>query len=420
MADDAAWDQVYERIHAWADLLRGRGVASLLETITHAEALPRRMLGRAEGERELTDLRHIGQLLHVEATSEQLGTTALTAWLGRRIAEAREDTINEDRSRRLESDSEAVQVLTIYASKGLEFPIVYCPYLWGAGWIPEGEPPVFHDPAAGDRRTIDIGGERPGFGDGLRQYLAEERGEELRLAYVALTRARHQAVVWWASSWNSRQSALARLLFPPDEGEPAVIELPTPPSEDDVIDRLTIVAADAPDCISIERTTGGDGQRWVDVAARPAELHVRPFRRSLDERWRRASYTGLTARAPRRPRGRASRRKPGSPTRSRGRTGGACGRSSGPRRTEAARRLLAPGGDARWHADRLARALRSGACRLLGDRPHRGALDPARRTARLGRRHRADRRRRQRTLGGDRDAARPAGGRCAAARHRRR
>ena len=317
MADDAAWEQVYERIHAWADLLRSRGVASLLETITHAEALPRRMLGRAEGERELTDLRHIGQLLHVEATSEQLGTTALTAWLGRRIAEAREDTINEDRSRRLESDSEAVQVLTIYASKGLEFPIVYCPYLWGSGWIPEGEPPVFHDPAAGDRRTIDIGGERPGFGDGWRQYLAEERGEELRLAYVALTRARHQAVVWWASSWNSRQSALARLLFPPGEGEPAVIELPTPPSEDDVIDRLTIVAADAPDCISIERTTGGDGQRWVDVAARPG----RAARPPIPSVARRAVAPDLVhgphGTRPRRPRGRASRRTRGSPTRSR-------------------------------------------------------------------------------------------------------
>ncbi len=295
-ADDAAWEQVYEHIHDWAGVLRGRGVASLLETITHAEGLPRRMLSRAEGERELTDLRHIGQLLHVEATSDQIGATALTAWLGRRIAEAREDTSNEDRSRRLESDSEAVQVLTIYASKGLEFPIVYCPFLWDAGWIPKGEPPVFHDARAGDRRTIDVGGERPGFGDGWRQYLAEERGEELRLAYVALTRARHQAVVWWASSWDSRQSALARLLFPPGEGEPAVIELATAPSEDDVIARLTAVAADAPGSISIERTTGGDGRRWVDVVAGRAELHVRPFHRTLDDRWRRTSYTGLTAR----------------------------------------------------------------------------------------------------------------------------
>ena len=111
------------------------GVASLIETVTLAEGLPERVLPAADGERRLTDLRHVGQLLHAAATTEQLGTTALVAWLRRRIAEADQDTSDEDRSRRLESDAEAVQVLTVHRSKGLEFPIVYCPYLWEPGYI---------------------------------------------------------------------------------------------------------------------------------------------------------------------------------------------------------------------------------------------------------------------------------------------
>ena len=90
-----------------------------------------------DGERRLTDLRHVAQLLHAAASTEQLGSTALTGWLRRRIDEADDDTSNEERSRRLESDAEAVQVLTIHRSKGLEFPIVYAPFLWEPAWIPD-------------------------------------------------------------------------------------------------------------------------------------------------------------------------------------------------------------------------------------------------------------------------------------------
>ena len=68
------------------------GVAALAETVSLAQGLPARVLARPDGERELTDLRHVAQLLHAAATTEQLGTTALAAWLRRRIAEAADDT----------------------------------------------------------------------------------------------------------------------------------------------------------------------------------------------------------------------------------------------------------------------------------------------------------------------------------------
>ncbi len=296
--DEPGWESVHARLHSWAALLRRQGVASLLETITHGQAMPGRLLARDEGERLLTDLRHVGQLLHAEAVAEGLGVTALAAWLRARIAEAGEDTTSEERSRRLESDAEAVQILTIHRSKGLEFPVVYYPYLWEPGWIPEAAkaPLVFHDPAAGNVRTIHVGmGGGPGFGDAWRQYMEEQRGEDLRLAYVALTRAQHQAVVWWAGSWDSRNSPLGRLLFARDADGNVAVEAASVPEDADAIARFEAIAAEVPGCASVERVNGGDGATLGGRRAGGTDLDVRRFGRSLDTRWRRTSYSAITS-----------------------------------------------------------------------------------------------------------------------------
>jgi exodeoxyribonuclease V beta subunit len=295
-AGEDEWEQVHRRLHGWARLLRVQGVASLAETITLIEGLPERILARADGERALTDLRHVGQLLHAAATTEQLGTTALTAWLRRRIAEAAQDTSDEDRSRRLESDAAAVQVLTIHRSKGLEFPVVYCPDLWEPTWITEESVPVaFHDPERGDARVVDVGLEGPEYLAHKRRHLIEQRGEDLRLAYVALTRARHQAVIWWAGSSTSRHSALGRLLFARDEDGTVGWAGRRAPSDAEVTARLEELAAEAPGCIGVERSRLGLPVSWAGPLRSPAELSAARFDRELDRGWRRTSFSDITA-----------------------------------------------------------------------------------------------------------------------------
>jgi exodeoxyribonuclease V beta subunit len=295
-ADADAWEEVHHQLHEWSRVLRVKGVASLTETITRIERLPERILRTEDGERRLTDLRHVGQLLHVAAATEQLGTTALTAWIRRRIAEAEQDTGDEDRSRRLESDEEAVQVLTIHRSKGLEFPIVYYPYLWEGGYPPRKPAPVvFHDPADNDERKLDVALEGADFSRNKRQQLEEERGEDLRLAYVALTRAKHQAVLWWAGSADSRQSALGRLLFARDTDGNIASQGRQTPSDASAVARFDALAATAPGCISVERSTLGMPAYWARPPREPAELAAAVFDRALDWRWRRTSYSDITA-----------------------------------------------------------------------------------------------------------------------------
>jgi exodeoxyribonuclease V beta subunit len=294
-ASDAEWEDLHWLLHQWAAIFRRSGVSALLEHASATRRIPERLLSRTSGERDLTDLRHVGQLLHAAARTEGLGSTAITSWLHRRIDEAAQDTGDEERSRRLESDAEAVQVLTIHRSKGLEFPVVFCPYLWD---FPSRKPqiPMFHDPDNGDARTIDVGGEMgQGFDEHCSSHLVEERGEDVRLLYVALTRARHQAVLWWAGTWQGRDAPLSRLVFDRDADGVVSSEGSDTPSDAKAISRFEAIAAASGGQISVESVIAGVKKRWAGTFRPSPILSTGVFDRTLDERWRRTSYSGITS-----------------------------------------------------------------------------------------------------------------------------
>jgi exodeoxyribonuclease V beta subunit len=287
-ASDDAWETLHLSLHQWAALLRDQGVASLYETVSSAHGVPGRVLARPSGERFMTDLRHIAQLLHEAGVSEGLGPTAMATWLGRRIHDAERDAENEERARRLESDAEAVQVITIHRSKGLEFPIVYCPFAWD-GRPFKSEVPVFHDPA-NTKRTIDVGHDGNAFALHQKLELEEGRGEDLRLLYVALTRARHQAVLWWAGVMDSQHSPLARLLF--DRDLHGIVPPYGAATRSDAAVQ-TAARALGP-AVVVERVGPVSTARWQSAAGAPPTLEAAVFERPLDTEWRRASYSSIT------------------------------------------------------------------------------------------------------------------------------
>jgi exodeoxyribonuclease V beta subunit len=291
-------DALSGRIRKWAGLLTSRGVAALQEAITVSEGLPARLLSETDGERRLTDLRHIGEALHAASAAEGLGITALVTWLRDRIKEADEavDGIAE-RTRRLDSDADAVQVVTIHRSKGLEFPVVYVPFAWDQYSPKVIERPHFHD--ADGQRVVDVGsglgGSDPAaFSEGVVRHRLEEAGEQLRLLYVAVTRARSQAVLWWAPATTAEIAPLSRLLFgraPAGEPELSIAV----PSDAEVDEQVRALAAGAAGDFMVERSVAPPGLRWSGRPALNAPLRTAEFDRELDSSWRRTSYSGLTA-----------------------------------------------------------------------------------------------------------------------------
>ncbi len=293
-ADDEDWEGVLDRLHRWAGILRDRSVASLLRTVTLEERLPERLLALSDGERRLTDIDHVGELLHTAATVDGVGVPALAGWLGQRIAEAGDDLDPEERARRLESDADAVQVLTVHRSKGLEFPIVYAPYLWSCNDTAPSVPVVSN----GSRRIADGGGPRGGdaFVEHRDTALTAVHGENVRLLYVAMTRARHAVVVWWVPTTKGSTSPLGRLLFCRGNNGVRTDATASLPDDDLTLQRLAALADGAGGTIAVETTqTHVELPRWAAQAPTADDLAVARFDRTIDHRWRRTSYSAITA-----------------------------------------------------------------------------------------------------------------------------
>jgi exodeoxyribonuclease V beta subunit len=288
---DQLTDRIAARLRDWAEVFALRGVAALMESAS-ADGLAARVLSRVDGERHLTDLRHLGEALHETALRDRLGIVALTSWLRDQIADA--DTPGRtDRTRRLDSDAAAVQLVTIHASKGLEYPVVYLPSL-ADRFVRAPELPLFHDDE-GHRCRFVGGPDGDGFAAAVRRAQEEEAGEWLRLLYVAVTRAKSQVVAWWAPSRNAPASPLHRMLLGRGPGE-AVVPATAPTGPDD----------DAVAAFTRWRDAGGPQPELArpappGAAPPPApvpHLEARTFSRTIDADWRRTSYSGLTA-APR-------------------------------------------------------------------------------------------------------------------------
>ena len=294
-AADEEWEDVDEQIHDWAATLRSGGVAGLLRRIEVTGALTARLLGTAGGERTLSDLRHVAELLDAAQGGQPSPVAVLLAWLAEHLdADTGGDL--EGGRRRLESDADAVAVHTIHGAKGLEFPVVLVPSLWTSPWVPDGTVPVFH--SAGGERLVGVGASGRMHREQVEAARRERNEEELRLLYVALTRARHRVVAWWVTASDARTSPLSRMLLGRVAGSPTVApELSRSPDEGAIRGRVAELGARCGAAVAVEDVGLAGGAVPPGPTPDPAALDVARIGRGVDTRWARTSYSALTAAA---------------------------------------------------------------------------------------------------------------------------
>ncbi|MGQ7814455.1 exodeoxyribonuclease V subunit beta [Metapseudomonas furukawaii] len=179
--DERIWERRVMQFRDYRQRWQRQGVLPMLRQLLQDFALPQRLMGREDGERVLTNLLHLAELLQ-QAAAELDGELALIRHLGELLVG--EGQAIEEQVLRLESDEALVRVVTIHKSKGLEYPLVFLPFICAFRPVDDKKPLQVHD---GERRRLVLKADA----DTLQRAERERLGEDLRLLYVALTRARH-------------------------------------------------------------------------------------------------------------------------------------------------------------------------------------------------------------------------------------
>ncbi len=284
--DELAWEALVEEFLSFRDIWWRSGVLAMLQALLQQRALAKRWLSHAEGERRLTDYLHLAELLQ-QASAELESNEALIRFLQDRRAQPSAQI--QEQQLRLDSDRKRITLITIHKSKGLEYDLVYIPFA-SRYRAPSGK--LFHDEQG--QAILDTQG-----GQFQEQVDKEQLAEDLRLLYVAITRAVHGCFIGMADVCSRKKSVWQKtamgylLTLVTEEGQSLWLEkislsqaLQKLASEGDAIslvdtEQLNLAQADL------------FGSATTAQPAAKAELKVRTFKRKLDLQWRLTSYSAL-------------------------------------------------------------------------------------------------------------------------------
>ncbi|MEP6597111.1 MAG: UvrD-helicase domain-containing protein, partial [Ginsengibacter sp.] len=170
------------------------------------------------GERVITNLYQLIELLYKTQTSNKLSPMDLIYWFKRGME--KDDAEGDEYEQRIENDEEAVKIVTIHSSKGLQYDIVLAPFL---DFTERKKEDIcsFRDPDTGEYITIKKNQLTP---EQDELYKAQTEQENRRLVYVAITRAVYKCFIYKNTSTYSKQSTLTFFTDALQYADPCIIE----------------------------------------------------------------------------------------------------------------------------------------------------------------------------------------------------
>jgi exodeoxyribonuclease V beta subunit len=289
--DDNQWQDWLDKLTALQQRWQQHGFISMFQSLLHCFDVSARLAHQSNSERRLTNLLHLAELLHQQSASLP-GITPLLTWFQQQF----ELDTGENAELRLENDEALVKIVTIHKSKGLQYPVVFVPFLWSCKSVAKDPPIYYHDDELSP--CIDLGSGQQGH-----QNLADKErlAEDLRLLYVALTRARSRVYLAWGEAGDrgkagyANQTALAWLLHSSQTADQLEQQLADgfPPAMDFEADLEALVAR-SQNCIeriSLPQQSAPNSLANSEIE-QPYELAE--FTRKFTRPWRVSSFTGLT------------------------------------------------------------------------------------------------------------------------------
>ena len=277
-------DDLTSRFYDYREIWSSGGFLNMIADFLEGESVPSRLFALNGGERMITNINHIAEILHKAEHVNDFTPKELVAWFANTISSPPD---NDDYTMRLERDDDAVNIVTMHACKGLEFPIVYCPFLAHSG-DNRGNYVIYHDPSDSDRPVMFLNKNIPEEVKEIKA--AEDLAENVRLLYVALTRAKSACRIMFAPNRNFSKSAAYHIFV-------------NSPGYDSARYSREILAASIHDLV---RSSGGNigfsegtflqGKNYLAEKHAADKITVREFTGEVRQSWKTHSYSAIASR----------------------------------------------------------------------------------------------------------------------------